>query len=53
MNKALYYINLPLLPAFFAVSFALNMYKLTKQAFRWSVSETKDTYRSNRRHYNV
>jgi hypothetical protein len=53
MNKALYYANLLILPVFFALAFVMNLYKLTKQAWRWSVNETKDAYRSNRRHYNV
>ena len=53
MNKALYYINLLALPVFFIVSFTMNMYKMTKQAFRWSVSETKSAYQGNRRHFKM
>jgi hypothetical protein len=49
MNTVLYYLNLTLLPLFFTVVLVKNVYNLTKQAFRWSVSETMNAYRSNRR----
>jgi hypothetical protein len=47
-----YYIQLTLLPVFFVMVLTKNTYKLMKQAFRWSVSETMEAYRSHRRVYN-
>jgi hypothetical protein len=49
MNTVLYYLNLTLMPLLFVVILVKNVYNLTKQAFRWSVSETMNAYRSNRR----
>ena len=48
----MYYVQLILIPVFFLVVLAKNSYKLMKQAFSWSVAETRDAYRSNRRFYN-
>lgn len=50
MNKISYYANVVFgLPLLFIVCLMSNMYKLTLQAVRWSINETKDAYRSNRR----
>jgi hypothetical protein len=49
MNTVLYYLNLTFLPLLFLVILVQNVYKMLKQAIRWSVYETKQAYRSNRR----
>lgn len=48
----MYYIQLTLMPVFFVLVLTKNVYKLMKQAWRWSVSETQAVYRSHRRAYN-
>ena len=48
----MYYIQLTLMPVFFIMVLTKNSYKLMKQAWRWSVSETMEAYRSHRRVYN-
>jgi hypothetical protein len=48
----MYYIQLTLLPVFFVMVLTKNTYKLMKQSFQWSVSETMEAYRSHRRVYN-
>jgi hypothetical protein len=54
MNKIYYYANVLIgVPLLFIVAFSMNMWKLTKQAFRWSVAETKSAYQENRRHYKM
>ena len=53
MNNALYYVNLMLMPVYFIMVFTMNMYKLTKQAWRWSVNDTKSAYHSNRRYFKL
>ena len=53
MNKALYYLNLLIMPVYFVMVFAMNMYTFTKQAWRWSVNDTKRSYHSNRRYFKM
>lgn len=53
LNTVFYYLNLTVVPLFFLVSLFKNMYTLTKQAFRWTHSETKEAYRANRRYYKM
>ena len=53
MKKVLYYLNVAILPLYFIVALVSNMFKLTKQAISWSVSETKSAYQSNRRYYKM
>lgn len=48
----MYYIQLTLIPLFFLLVLTKNVYKLMKQAFCWSISETQSAYRSHRRVYN-
>ena len=48
----MYYLQLTLLPLLFVVVLTKNTYKLMKQAWQWSVSETQEAYRSHRRVYN-
>ena len=49
MNRLSYYANLLLMPLFFVVVFVRNMWRLSKQAYRWSIVETKSGYYENRR----
>ena len=49
MNTVLYYLNLAFMPLLFVVILVKNVYILTIQAYHWTVSETKNAYRSNRR----
>ena len=53
MNKIYYYLNLLVAPVYFVIVFAMNWWKLTKQAFQWSVAETKSAYQGNRRYFGV
>lgn len=53
LNTVFYYLNLTVVPVFFLVSLVKNMFTLTKQAFRWTVGETKEAYRSNRRYFKM
>lgn len=48
-NTAMYYLNLLALPLLFIAFLIANMYKLNKQAVRWTMSETANAYESNRR----
>ena len=48
----MYYIQLTLMPVFFIMVLTKNTYKLMKQAWHWSFSETREAYRSHRRVYN-
>ena len=48
-----YYANVLIgLPLFFLLSLAANTYRMLRQAWRFTVSETKETYRSNCRAHN-
>lgn len=51
-NTILYFANLALLPLVCVVFFAVNMFKLTRQAIRWTVSDITSSYHANRRYYN-
>jgi hypothetical protein len=48
----MYYIQLTLMPVFFIMVLTKNTYKMLKQAWSWSISETMAAYRSHRRVYN-
>lgn len=51
MNAVAYYANIIATPIFFIVVLVKNMYRLNKQAIRWSVSETSAALASNRRYF--
>lgn len=48
-----YYANVLIgLPLFFLLSLTANTYRMLRQAVSFTVLETKETYRSNRRAHN-
>lgn len=49
-----YYVNVLIgLPLFFLLSLTVNTCKMLRQAWRFTVSETRDAYRSNRRFHGL
>lgn len=52
MNKFLYYANLIFVaPFLFMVILMINLYKMNKQAIRFTMSQFRDDYKAARRYY--
>lgn len=52
-NQILYYANVSLFPLVCILCFLKNFTRLTAQAFRWTVSEMEQAWKSNRRAFGL